>query len=179
MNNWKIKFKLLGELTHAVLTLVILLIIAGVFAFNEIHLDGSSTIQSRNSLVTGMVVSSAINVSISPPNGSVFYFGGTSTTVTLSASVTGGSASKVEFYSIGEGIDFKTKEDFDKFLNTYTKKLVYEPASWGREGEIDYCLKINELSPAEQTDFVKKAKELLSRSKLVHVNENAKCVHKH
>lgn len=85
----------------------------------------------------------------------------------------------ISFYSIGEGSDYKTKEEFEKFLNTYTKKIAYEPTQWGREGEVDYCLKLNELSLTEQLDFVKKAKELVSKSRLVHVNENAKCVNKH
>ena len=85
----------------------------------------------------------------------------------------------VSFYSIGEGIDNKTKAEFENFLNTYPKKIAFEPTHWGREGEIDYCLKLSELSASEQADFVKKAKELLSKSKLVHVDENAKCVHKH
>ena len=85
----------------------------------------------------------------------------------------------VQFYSKGEGIDNKTNEAFVKMLDSNSKKIAYEPTHWGREGEIDYCLKLNELSTAEQADFVKKANELLSKSALVHVNENAKCVHKH
>ncbi len=85
----------------------------------------------------------------------------------------------VSFYSKGEGIDNKVNEAFVKFLASYTKKIVYEPTHWGREGEIDYCLKLSKLPPAEHADFIKKAKDLLSKSALVHVNENAKCVHKH
>lgn len=85
----------------------------------------------------------------------------------------------VSFYSKGEGIDYKSKDEFEKFLNSYPKKITFEPTAWGREGEVDYCLKLNELSAIEQTDFVRKAKELLSKSALVHVDENAKCVHKH
>ena len=85
----------------------------------------------------------------------------------------------VSFYSEGQGTDLKTKDEFVKLINGNAKKISYEPTSWGREGETDYCLKISELSSAEQTDFVRKAKELLGKSKLVHVDENAKCVHKH
>lgn len=85
----------------------------------------------------------------------------------------------VSFYSTGEGIDLKNKEEFEKFLNSYPKKIAYEPTRWGREGETDYCLKLNELSSTEQADFIKKAKEVLAKSRLVHVDENAKCVHKH
>ncbi len=85
----------------------------------------------------------------------------------------------VQFYSKGEGIDSKTNDAFTKFMDTYPKKISYEPTHWGREGEIDYCLKLSELSSPEQADFVKKAKEVLSKSTLVHVNENAACAHKH
>lgn len=85
----------------------------------------------------------------------------------------------VSFYSNGEGIDVKTKEEYVRFLNNYTKKIAFEPTRWGREGETDYCLKLNELSETDQSEFVKKSKELLNKSTLVHVDENAKCVHKH
>ena len=85
----------------------------------------------------------------------------------------------VAFYSKGEGIDSKVNDVFVKFLDSHPKKIAYEPTHWGREGEIDYCLKLSELSPVEQDEFVKKAKDLLSKSSLVHVNESAKCVHKH
>ncbi len=85
----------------------------------------------------------------------------------------------VQFYSKGEGIDSKTNDSFVKFLDSYPKKISYSPTHWGREGEIDYCLKLSELNSAEQTDFIKKAKDMLSKSALVHINEGAKCVHKH
>src|SRR2546430_1712134 len=85
----------------------------------------------------------------------------------------------VSFYSEGGGVDMKTKDEFEKFLNSNAKKIAFEPTRWGREGETDYCLKLSELSSSEQADFVKKAKELLSKTKLVHFDENAKCVHKH
>lgn len=84
----------------------------------------------------------------------------------------------VSFYSAGEGIDLATIEQFKKFIDSQAKKIAYEETSWGREGEVDYCLKLSELNSAEQADFIKNAKELLSKSKLVHVEENKKCVHK-
>jgi len=85
----------------------------------------------------------------------------------------------VSFFSTAAGIDGKINDEFVKFLDTYPKKIAYEPTHWGREGEIDYCLKLSELSTAEQEDFVKKAKVILSKSSLVNINENAACVHKH
>jgi hypothetical protein len=85
----------------------------------------------------------------------------------------------VSFYSMGQGTDLKVKEEFEKFLNSYPKKISYEPIHWGREGETDYCLKLSELSSSEQETFIKKAKEILKKSSLVYVNEQAKCVNKH
>lgn len=85
----------------------------------------------------------------------------------------------VSFTSKASGIDTKAHEEFQKFLSTYPKKIVFEPTHWGREGETDYCLKLNELSMGEQTDFINKVKKLLAKSSLVIVSENAECVHKH
>ncbi|MBI4947812.1 MAG: hypothetical protein HY840_15590 [Bacteroidetes bacterium] len=85
----------------------------------------------------------------------------------------------VSFYSTAGGIDPKAHNEFIKFLNAYPKKIAYTPTPWGREGEVDYCLKLSELSTRDQADFVKKINELLSNSKLVHITENAKCVNKH
>lgn len=85
----------------------------------------------------------------------------------------------VSFYSRGEGIDATIKDEFVKFLDSYAKNITYQSTHWGREGEIDYCIKINELSPSEQDSFVKKSKEILNKSALVHINKNMKCVHKH
>jgi hypothetical protein len=84
----------------------------------------------------------------------------------------------VSFYSIGGGIDEKLHGEFVKFLDSYPKKIAYDPTYWGREGEVDYCLKLSGLSSSEQDNFLKKAKEMLSKSTLVHVYENATCVHK-
>lgn len=80
----------------------------------------------------------------------------------------------VSFYSIGAGIDLGTHAAFEKFLGAYPKKISYELTHWGREGEMDYCLKLDGLSASEQDEFVKKAKELLVKSKLVHIHENEK-----
>lgn len=85
----------------------------------------------------------------------------------------------VSFYSICCGIDHKAKEDLDKFIKLYEKsrgkQLKKAAVRWGREGEIDYCLKLSELSPREQKKFIAKVRTLLKRSKLVHINENVTC----
>ena len=56
----------------------------------------------------------------------------------------------VSFYSICCGIDHKAKEKLDEFIKRYEKAkgkpLTKAAVRWGREGEIDYCLKLSELS---------------------------------
>jgi len=83
----------------------------------------------------------------------------------------------VSFISIGQGIDDETRQKFIDWVNNYPKKIVFEEAFWGREGEADYCFKLSEFSVSEQEDFIKKAKELLLGSNLVNINENVPCSH--
>ena len=85
----------------------------------------------------------------------------------------------VSFYSICCGIDQQAQEQLDKFISTYEKakgkQLTKSAVRWGREGEIDYCLKLSELSSREQKKFISKVRSLLKSSKLVHINENTAC----
>jgi hypothetical protein len=85
----------------------------------------------------------------------------------------------VSFYSICCGIDHQAQEDLDKFIKRYEKtkgkQLTKAAVHWGREGEIDYCLKLSELSLREQKRFISKVRLLLKKSKLVHINENVAC----
>lgn len=93
----------------------------------------------------------------------------------------GGQTSRlvVSFYSICCGIDHQAQEDLDKFIKRYEKskrkQLTKAAVSWGREGEIDYCLKLSELSLREQKRFISQVRTLLKKSKLVHINENVAC----
>jgi len=85
----------------------------------------------------------------------------------------------VSFYSICCGINQKAQAELDKFIRRYEKtkhkQLAKTAVSWGREGEIDYCLKLSELSPREQKRFISQVRLLLKKSKLVRINENAVC----
>ena len=85
----------------------------------------------------------------------------------------------VSFYSICCGIDHKAQEDLDKFIKRYEKakgkQLTKAAVHWGKEGEIDYCLKLSELSLREQKRFIAQVRLLLKKSKLVHINENVAC----
>lgn len=85
----------------------------------------------------------------------------------------------VSFYSICCGIDHQAQENLDNFIKRYEKtkrkQLTKAEVHWGKEGEIDYCLKLSELSPKEQKRFIAQVRALLKKSKLVHINENAAC----
>ncbi len=85
----------------------------------------------------------------------------------------------VSFYSICCGIEHQAQEKLDKFITRYERAqgrhLTKTAIRWGKEGEIDYCLRLSELSPRERKRFIYQVRLLLKRSKLVHINENAPC----
>lgn len=88
----------------------------------------------------------------------------------------------VSFISIGAGTDRNAKEKFNQFILQFNEKnkvnIIAETANWGREGETDYCLKLNELSKQQQDQFITETKELLKSSTLVRYTENSMCKHK-
>ena len=84
----------------------------------------------------------------------------------------------VSFFSPGNGIDHKMKQEYTKFIENYGRKITFEDVLWGKEGEVDFCFSLKELSGKEQEEFVKTSKELLSKSTRVHVYENTPCRHK-
>ena len=85
----------------------------------------------------------------------------------------------VSFFSPGNGIDHKMKREYVEFIANYKAKISYEQIGWGKEGEVDFCFSLKELYIKEQDEFVKKSKELLSKSNRIHIYENAPCRHKH
>ncbi|CAN5875305.1 hypothetical protein BH11BAC7_BH11BAC7_11830 [soil metagenome] len=81
----------------------------------------------------------------------------------------------ISFISKGEGIDYKTKDNFENWLKAQPKHPAYEVTHWGREGEINYCLKLNELSTREQEIFVRDVRTQLTDKELVFISEYAVC----
>lgn len=85
----------------------------------------------------------------------------------------------VSFYSICCGIDTQAKERLDKFIAAYEqaqgKRLAKQTGYWGKEGEMDYCFQLAELTVRERSGFIAKVRRLLTSSTLVHVRENAPC----
>lgn len=88
---------------------------------------------------------------------------------------------RVSFISIGSGTDKKAIQQFTQSIEQYNSKknahLLPEITHWGREGEIDYCLKLTELTKQEQDKFIAATKELLATSKLIRYYENTTCSH--
>ena len=85
----------------------------------------------------------------------------------------------VSFYSIGEGIDFKVAKEYNQLLSSYTTSegilLDFDKVSWGREGETDFCIRLNSYSKKEKEKFLEKSQEILKKTELVHTKENASC----
>ena len=89
----------------------------------------------------------------------------------------------VSFYSIGSGRDYQAYMKFHEYLGNYQKQknktIITEEAPWGREGEVDYCMRLSELTDAEQSDFITGLKTALTDAKWVHYFENMPCRNKH
>ena len=85
----------------------------------------------------------------------------------------------VSFISIGSGTDSKAKQQFNDFITQFNNNnkvtITPEIVNWGREGETDYCLKLNGLNSELQNKFIADAKELLKNSKLIRYKENIVC----
>ncbi len=88
----------------------------------------------------------------------------------------------VVFFSIGSGTDNKAMTAYEDFISDFAvksgKNIDFERTPWGREGETDYCLRLNELDAKGQVDFVQQTKEKLKDAKWVHIYENEPCRHK-
>lgn len=84
----------------------------------------------------------------------------------------------VTFISIGAGTDPAAKEMLDRYIADYkirTGKLpVYVMIPWGREGEVDCCFNMNELTTSEQTDFINGLRNSMKSRELIQINENAR-----
>ncbi len=85
----------------------------------------------------------------------------------------------VSFISIGSGIDHKAHEEFIAFIKLFDTQnsvtILTEKSSWGREGESDYCMKLQELTLEQQEQFITATKDILKNSKRVRYRENSIC----
>lgn len=79
----------------------------------------------------------------------------------------------VSFISKGSSIDFKSREKFVAFLES--NRIVYNKVSWGREGEMDYCLALSDSDEEIQAKFIEEIKTLLEATDLIRYKENTPC----
>lgn len=88
----------------------------------------------------------------------------------------------VSFISIGEGTYRQGRETLDGVLADWKtkkgKEITFESVAWGREGENDFCFRINNLNEKEQQMFVSDMKTAFKGRSLVQITENQPCVHK-
>ncbi len=84
----------------------------------------------------------------------------------------------VSLISIGEGTDPEGMRLIERYVEDFGKlsgkSLSYVLIPWGREGEVDCCFALNELTPALQTQFIEGLKERIKGRNLLQINENAR-----
>lgn len=85
----------------------------------------------------------------------------------------------ISFYSKGQGVNAKAVETIENFLKEYPLKvhhdIPYNKISWGREGEIDFCISLAELKGEDRRIFVEKIRELIKQFELINFFENHPC----
>ncbi len=88
----------------------------------------------------------------------------------------------VSFFSTHAGIDGKARAKFLDYKNSFEHfemtKIGVEEVHWGREGEIDYCMKLEELYATQFVRFIDGLKETMKDFKSVRIYEKSICLHK-
>lgn len=157
---------------------ILLISLAGTFLFAcKSNKDTASTVDSTTTVQTKTPEAKS-EASVDTPGTKQV----TSTTVKVDSTKDDLYRLSVVFFSIGSGTDNKSMTAFEDFIGEYSgktgKNIDYERTPWGREGETDYCLRLNELDEKAQADFVKQTTETLKDAKWVHIYENQPCKHK-
>ena len=81
----------------------------------------------------------------------------------------------ISFVSRASGINKKAFEDFKRYLLEEESEIKYEIKNWGREGEKDICFDLNELTAAQQNQFIERMKTKLEGKDLIRIKENSVC----
>lgn len=88
----------------------------------------------------------------------------------------------ISFASKGEGIDREIRQKLDETVSKFEKEnntvIKLEKYGWGREGEVDYLFKLENLSTKQKKDLKAKVKAVIGNSDLVFISFDAKSVHK-
>lgn len=80
----------------------------------------------------------------------------------------------VSFTSKGEGIDYKTKEEFENWLKM-RGNVTWETKNYGREGETNFCFFLTNMDARQQEIFVRDVRTQLTGKETVFVEEYAPC----
>lgn len=87
----------------------------------------------------------------------------------------------VSFGSNGTGIDAKTAAGLESWALSYGKKvgktIKYSKVNYGKEGEVDYCFDLTNLSKSKQDECVQDIKNCTKAGSLVKITENSACTH--
>ena len=85
----------------------------------------------------------------------------------------------VSFWSEGAGTDAAAEEAFKDLIaggrREHSAALLLRRVDWGKEGETDYCLSLDELSTDKQRALIRAVRARISRKKRVTISENSKC----
>ncbi|GAB4255853.1 MAG: hypothetical protein Kow0079_12800 [Vicingaceae bacterium] len=88
----------------------------------------------------------------------------------------------ISFISMGEGIDEKTRDELVKSfklkIDEFKTRVNVEQVPWGREGEIDYCFTLDNLTDSQKKELKKLIKQIVKDNQLINYQENVPCVHK-
>ncbi len=67
------------------------------------------------------------------------------------------------------------EDSIGSFSLYFGKNIDYSKNHWGPEGETDFCLKLNELTEAEQKEFINRSRNMLEKVKWIKIYENYPC----
>jgi hypothetical protein len=85
----------------------------------------------------------------------------------------------VSFISKGAGTDYQIRQKYDAFVTDFESKnkvkIIINKASWGREGEMDYCIEFTNINKEITDKFIAESKALLSASDRINLGENTHC----
>ncbi len=86
---------------------------------------------------------------------------------------------KVSFISIGGGIDHDAIKSCKEFVAAFEKQhrtaVPLKIASWGREGEKDFCFYLQDMSAEKAKTFIAELEDNLKGSSLIRYKYNCKC----
>lgn len=81
----------------------------------------------------------------------------------------------VNFTSKGSGINYKVKNNIDQLLQDKYSEIQIVKTSYGREGEIEYCVNLVDLKAKNVSRFTNDIKETIGDAPTVKYFENRQC----